>query len=83
MAKRTAAKTPPKERKRIDGDGCFTIVTVDREKNTVSLDVGGYSVTLNCSPQSNLDLYRQIKTILVDTIVAETFEDKHIAKCKL
>lgn len=69
MAKRTASKTPPKERKRIDGDGCFTIITVDREKNTVSLDVEGYPVTLTCWPENNSKPYQQVKAILVDAVV--------------
>lgn len=69
MAKRIATKTPPKERKRIDGDGHFTIVTVDREQNVVSLDVGGYPVTLTCQPEDNSKPYQQVKAILLDTMV--------------
>lgn len=68
MAKRTATKTPPKERKRIDGDGRFTVVTVDREKNVVSLDVGGYPVTLICSPENNSKPYQQVKAILANAV---------------
>lgn len=69
MVKRIATKTPPKEKKRIDGDGRFTIVTVDWEQNVVSLDVGGYPVTLICSPENNSKPYQQVKAILVDAVV--------------
>lgn len=68
MAKRIATKTPPKEKKRNDGDGRFTIVAVDREQNVVSLDVGGYPVKLICSPENNSKPYQQVKAILVDAV---------------
>ncbi len=67
-------ETPPTERKNVSGidrEGHFTIIEIDREQHTVSLDVGGYPVTLICSPQNNPKAYQQIKSILLDMIVGD------------
>lgn len=72
--------TPPKERKNINGsvpskvdrDGHFTIIDIDRERHTVSLDVGGCPVTLICSPQNNPKPYQRVKAILLDMLAGTT-----------
>lgn len=71
-------KTPPIEKKKIDGsdrDGHFTIAEIDREHHTVSLDVGGCPVTLICFPQNNPKPYQQIKSILLDMVAGSTSQN--------
>ena len=51
---------------RINDD--ITISSIDREQHIINLVVKGCPVTAICSPQSNPDIYEQIKMILVDTI---------------
>lgn len=69
-------KMPPKERKIIDGpfvseldrEKCLTITAVDRKQHTVSLNIGGFPVTLICSPENNPKPYQQVKAILLDMV---------------
>ena len=44
------------------------ISRIDRDHNTVYMTVNGCSVTAVCSAESNLDVYANIKNILVNTV---------------
>ncbi len=46
-----------------------TISSVDREQHIINMVVKGCPVTAICSPQSNPDIYEQIKTILVGAVL--------------
>lgn len=71
------ALKPPKERKKRAGlpaspdcgEGDICIMAVDRGRNTIRLQVNDCPVTLTCAPESNLDTYQRVKSILLDTVV--------------
>ena len=52
---------------RIDKD--ITISSVDRERHIIHMVVKGCPVTVFCSPQSDPEIYDQIKTILAGTVL--------------
>ena len=58
---------------RINDD--ITISSIDRERHIINMIVKGCPVTAICSPQSNPDIYEQIKMILVDTILKAPQQD--------
>lgn len=68
---------PPREKKRYVGkpgstdtpQGSITISAVDRAQNTIHLEIDGCPVTLSCTAQSNPETYRQVKAILLDTVI--------------
>ena len=46
-----------------------TISSIDRGQHIINMVVKGCPVTAICSPQSNPDIYEQIKTILVGAVL--------------
>ncbi len=46
-----------------------TISSVDREQHIINMIVKGCPVTAICSPQSNPEIYEQIKTILLGVVL--------------
>ena len=47
----------------------FSISDVDRENHTIHLLVNGCPVTAICTPNDNAEIYEDIKTILVGSIL--------------
>lgn len=45
------------------------ISSVDREQHIINMIVKGCPVTAICSPQSNPEIYEQIKTILLGVVL--------------
>ena len=45
------------------------ISSIDRERHIIHMVVKGYPVTVFCSPQSDPEIYDQIKTILADAVL--------------
>ena len=54
-----------------------TISSVDREQHIINMVVKGCPVTAICSPQSNPDIYEQIKTILVGAVLKAPQQNFH------
>lgn len=46
-----------------------TISSVDREQHIINMIVKGCPVTAICSPQSNPEIYEQIRTILLGVVL--------------
>lgn len=47
----------------------ITISSIDRERHIINMMVKGCPVTAICSPQSNPEIYEQIKAILVSAVL--------------
>lgn len=47
----------------------ISVCSVDRDKHTISLTVDGCPVTAVCAPENNKEMYRDIKELLIDSLV--------------
>ena len=47
----------------------FQVSSVNRQNHTIQMIVNGSPVTAVCTPQSNPDVYHQVKSLLINTIV--------------
>ena len=47
----------------------FQVSSVNRQKHTIHMIVNGAAVTAVCTPQNNPEVYHQVKSMLINTIV--------------
>ena len=47
----------------------FQVSSVNRQNHTIQMIVNGAAVTAICAPQSNPEVYHQVKSMLINTIV--------------
>lgn len=47
----------------------LTVSSVDRENHTIHLVVNGCLVTAICAPDDNMNIYEELKTILIGSVI--------------
>ena len=47
----------------------FQVSSVNRQNHTIQMIVNGAAVTAVCAPQNNPEVYHQVKSMLINTIV--------------
>lgn len=47
----------------------FQVSSVNRQNHTIQMIVNGAAVTVVCAPHNNPEVYHQVKSMLINTIV--------------